>query len=48
MLAGSVAAGAMFTIWNRAAHHQDPWKKYGLLAAPGASDHFARSSSADP
>jgi hypothetical protein len=36
MLAGSVAAGAMYTVWRRAAHHQDPWKKYALLTAGSA------------
>jgi hypothetical protein len=36
MLAGSVAAGAIFTVWNRAAHHQDPFKKYAVLAIGSA------------
>jgi hypothetical protein len=37
MLASSVAAGAMFTVWNRArVHQQDPFKKYTVLAIGSA------------
>jgi hypothetical protein len=36
MLAGSVATGAMFTIWNRAIYQVDPVKKYAVLAIGSA------------
>jgi hypothetical protein len=46
MLASSVAAGAIVTVWRQAAHHQNPWKKYAMLAGGsaliGVAQHLLR------
>jgi hypothetical protein len=38
MIAGSVAAGLLFTVWSEAKkYHQEPLKKYAMLAGGGAA-----------
>jgi hypothetical protein len=36
MMVGTVAAGAMFTLWNYA-RHQTPYRQYATLALGGAA-----------
>ncbi len=38
MLAGSISAGALFTLWSEAKrYHQEPFKQYAMLAGGGAA-----------